>query len=261
MTVTSAPVDHRLRALLEQRGMSHKQLARELAGPLASKAEVQNRRRLLIKWLNGEHRPSRRNARMLADILGTEEDFFLSEPPREDWATPLDDAVAYVRQAAQSRNGAAQPLTAPIKGKAKIAKILPIEDSLVLLSHIDDLVAGQFVRARATMKRDDWGLGEVYPGTNMVPAVLLIEALAQAGAFGLVAIPAFRHHTVLAASYDHLRFKEIVHFNVDRLVLECEFDRRRDLIARAKVEIRKVVKGTDRQRVVVKGRMVFALSI
>jgi 3-hydroxyacyl-[acyl-carrier-protein] dehydratase len=260
MTAPAPPVDQRLRALLEERRISQTQLARDLAGPLASKAEVQNRRRLVIKWLNGEHRPGARNARMLADILGTDDDFFLSGPPRGDWATPLNDAVAYVRQAAQSRNGV-EALAAPIHGKAKIAKILPIDRHLVLLSHIDELVAGKFVRARATMRREDWGLGEVYPGTNMVPAVLLIEALAQVGAFGLVAIPAFRHHTVLAASYDHIRFKEIVHFRVDPLVLECEFDRRRDLIARARVEIRKVVKGAGKERVVVTGRMVFALSV
>jgi transcriptional regulator with XRE-family HTH domain len=86
-------VAFQLRAALKERGMSQRELARQLAGQGAEKNRVENERRQIAKYLSGETLPSPEKAERMAELLEQPADRFQGSdagPPRR----LLDQIVA-----------------------------------------------------------------------------------------------------------------------------------------------------------------------
>jgi transcriptional regulator with XRE-family HTH domain len=67
-----------LQRVLDEQGISNRELARRLAGTREEKA-VAGRRRQIVRWLNGETaNPTRATRRTVAVALGLEPDYFLT---------------------------------------------------------------------------------------------------------------------------------------------------------------------------------------
>jgi 3-hydroxyacyl-[acyl-carrier-protein] dehydratase len=117
--------------------------------------------------------------------------------------------------------------------RAGIEQILPHRDPFLLLDEVVDLQPGERAVARKRVRDDEWYLSGHFPGRPIMPGVLIVEAMAQAGAVAVLADEANRGKLALFAGIDDVRFKRIVEPG-DELQLTCELERVRGPIGRGK---------------------------
>jgi 3-hydroxyacyl-[acyl-carrier-protein] dehydratase len=137
--------------------------------------------------------------------------------------------------------------------RREIEAIIPHRDPFLLLDEVTELVPGERVVARKQVREDEWYLAGHFPGRPIMPGVLMVEALAQAGAVAVLSEDENRGKLVLFAGIDDVRFKRIVQPG-DALVLTCELERVRGPIGRGKATAK--VDG----ELAVRGTLTFAVS-
>ena len=125
-----------------------------------------------------------------------------------------------------------EPPVAPF-GKDVIETILPHRDPFLLLDEVTELEAGRRVVARRRVNDDDWWFPGHFPGRPVMPGVLIVEAMAQAGAVAVLVEEENRGRLAFFAGIDDCRFKRIVEPG-DTLTLTCEIDTVRGPIGRGK---------------------------
>jgi 3-hydroxyacyl-[acyl-carrier-protein] dehydratase len=115
----------------------------------------------------------------------------------------------------------------------EIEAILPHRDPFLLLDEVIDLSPGERVVARKRVRPDEWYLSGHFPGRPIMPGVLIVEAMAQAGAVAVLSEEENRGKLALFAGIDGVRFKRVVEPG-DVLELTCELERVRGPIGRGK---------------------------
>jgi 3-hydroxyacyl-[acyl-carrier-protein] dehydratase len=138
-------------------------------------------------------------------------------------------------------------------GRTEIESILPHREPFLLLDEVLELEPGARVVARKQVREDEWYLSGHFPGNPIMPGVLMVEALAQAGAVAVLAEEENRGKLALFAGIDDVRFKRIVRPG-DELLLTCELEQVRGPIGRGKA--RATVDG----ELAVRGTLTFAVS-
>ena len=127
----------------------------------------------------------------------------------------------------------------------EIEEILPHRDPFLLLDEVLELEPGARVVARKVVTEDN--CAGHFPGNPIMPGVLMVEALAQAGAVAVLSQEENRGKLALFAGIEDVRFKRIVRPG-DELTLECELETVRGPIgkgrARATVDGELAVRGT-----------------
>ena len=136
-------------------------------------------------------------------------------------------------------------------GRAEIEEILPHRHPFLLLDEVLELEPGARVVARKRVT-DELCAGH-FPGNPIMPGVLQVEALAQAGAVAVLAQEENRGKLALFAGIDDVRFKRIVRPG-DELTLTCELETVRGPIGRGKA--RATVDG----ELAVRGTLTFAVG-
>ncbi|MDQ3777603.1 MAG: 3-hydroxyacyl-ACP dehydratase FabZ [Actinomycetota bacterium] len=121
----------------------------------------------------------------------------------------------------------------PSLTRDEIEAILPHRDPFLLLDEIVELEPGERVVARKRVQADEWYLSGHFPGRPIMPGVLIVEAMAQAGAVAVLAEEENRGKLALFAGIDGVRFKRLVEPG-DDLELTCELERVRGPIGRGK---------------------------
>jgi 3-hydroxyacyl-[acyl-carrier-protein] dehydratase len=116
-------------------------------------------------------------------------------------------------------------------GREEIEKIIPHRSPFLLVDEVLELEAGKRVVARREILAEDWWFPGHFPGRPVMPGVLTVEALAQAGAVAVLADESNRGKLPFFAGIDDCRFKRVVEPG-DTLVLECDFVRVRGPVAR-----------------------------
>jgi 3-hydroxyacyl-[acyl-carrier-protein] dehydratase len=124
-------------------------------------------------------------------------------------------------------------ISAPPFGREVIEQILPHREPFLLIDEVVELEPSRRVVARREVRADDWWFPGHFPSRPVMPGVLIVEAMAQAGAVAVLAEEQNRGRIAFFAGIDDCRFKRIVEPG-DVLTLTCEIDQVRGPIGRGK---------------------------
>ena len=122
--------------------------------------------------------------------------------------------------------------TAPLQLDIReILSLLPHRYPFLLVDRIDELVPKVYVKAHKCVSFNEPFFQGHFPGLPVMPGVLIIEAMAQAGGFMMLRDPnmsnAERENTIfLFTGIDQVHFRRPV-YPGDRLDLECRLERHR----------------------------------
>jgi 3-hydroxyacyl-[acyl-carrier-protein] dehydratase len=126
-----------------------------------------------------------------------------------------------------------QALPATPLGRAEIEAILPHRDPFLLLDEVVELEPGKRVVATLHVHEDAFWVPGHFPERAVMPGVLIVEAMAQAGAVAVLIEEENRGKIAFFAGIDDCRFKRVVSPG-DTLTLTCEIDTVRGPIGRGK---------------------------
>ena len=118
-------------------------------------------------------------------------------------------------------------------GRAEIEAILPHRDPFLLIDEVVELQPGARVVARKSVRPDEWYFQGHFPGRPIMPGVLIVEAMAQAGAVAVLAEEENRGRLALFAGIDDVRFKRLVQPG-DVLDLTCDLERVRGPVGKGR---------------------------
>jgi 3-hydroxyacyl-[acyl-carrier-protein] dehydratase len=118
-------------------------------------------------------------------------------------------------------------------GRSEIEAILPHRPPFLLIDEVVELEPGSRVVARKHVRDDEFWTTGHFPGRPVMPGVLIVEAMAQAGAVAVLSEEENRGRIAFFAGIDDVRFKRIVEPG-DELELECHLERIRGPIGRGR---------------------------
>lgn len=110
--------------------------------------------------------------------------------------------------------------------KAVIEAIIPHRDPFLLIDRIESFEPGVSAVGYLDVREDMFWVPGHFPAYAVMPGVLIVEALAQAGAVALLSLPENKGRLAFFAGIDKVRFKRQV-VPGDILKLECHITRTR----------------------------------
>ena len=145
-----------------------------------------------------------------------------------------------------------EPLAGPWDSR-QIQAILPHRYPFLLVDRILEIEPGRSVVGLKQVTAGEPYFQGHFPGHPVMPGVLIVEALAQAGAVAVLSLPENQGKIVYFAGIDAFRFRRPVGPG-DSLRLEVTLDRLRSSAGRG--QARALVDG----QVVAEGQIMFALA-
>jgi len=123
-------------------------------------------------------------------------------------------------------------LTLPLEA-ADIMRIIPHRYPFLLIDRVIELEPGQRVVAIKNVTANEPQFTGHFPDRPIMPGVLMVEALAQAGAVAVLSLPAYRGKLALFAGIDDCRFRRTV-LPGDTLRLEVTIEKLRGVFGRGR---------------------------
>jgi 3-hydroxyacyl-[acyl-carrier-protein] dehydratase len=102
--------------------------------------------------------------------------------------------------------------------------LLPHRPPFRFVDSVDELIPGELAVARWRVTGDEAFLAGHFPGNPIVPGVIQLEALAQAGAIAILSDARYTGMLPLFGGVEEVRFRRVV-LPGDELVLRVELER------------------------------------
>jgi 3-hydroxyacyl-[acyl-carrier-protein] dehydratase len=141
----------------------------------------------------------------------------------EDEEPMTDDAAT---------TGTAMDIALPLEA-ADIMRIIPHRYPFLLIDRVVELEPGKRVVAMKSVTANEPQFTGHFPGRPIMPGVLMVEALAQAGAVAVLSLPEYRGKLALFAGIDECRFRRTV-LPGDTLRLEVTLEKLRGVFGRGR---------------------------
>jgi 3-hydroxyacyl-[acyl-carrier-protein] dehydratase len=135
----------------------------------------------------------------------------------------------------------------------QVLEYLPQRYPLLMIDRVLECEPGKRILALKNVSMNEPHFPGHFPGRPIMPGVLMVEAMAQAGAVAALSAEENRGKLALFAGIDDVRFKRIV-VPGDELELTCELERVRGPVGRGKA---RATVGGD---LAVRGTLMFAVT-
>ena len=103
----------------------------------------------------------------------------------------------------------------------QIKEIIPHRYPMLLIDRVEELIDGEKVIAKKNVTINEPFFQGHFPHEPVMPGVLIVEAMAQAGAVALLSLEQFREKTAYFGGIDKAKFRQKVTPG-DTLILEVE---------------------------------------
>ncbi len=98
----------------------------------------------------------------------------------------------------------------PLLNVSQIMEIIPHRQPFMLLDTVEEMEPGKRVRARKCVSYNEPFFAGHFPKEPIMPGVLIVEAMAQAGAVAVLSLPQMKGKTAYFAGIQSAKFKRKV---------------------------------------------------
>jgi 3-hydroxyacyl-[acyl-carrier-protein] dehydratase len=94
--------------------------------------------------------------------------------------------------------------------KEQIKEIIPHREPFLLVDQVEEMEEGKSITATKFVTEDEYYFQGHFPGRPIMPGVLQVESLAQAGAIAVLSMPEHKGKLAVFGSIKNARFKRQV---------------------------------------------------
>ena len=113
-----------------------------------------------------------------------------------------------------------------LMNKEQIKEVLPHREPFLLVDQVEEMEVGKSIVATKFVTEDEYYFQGHFPGRPIMPGVLIVESLAQAGGIVVLSMPENKGKLAVFGAIKNARFKKQV-VPGDTLTLNVTLDRLR----------------------------------